>query len=488
MRRGLPRGATGFSIHDSTEQLTVAMPDQKWFQVNIMMCEGDRRFLQSLYEFIDQEKMYLQCPAEGPDELRYFLYRSVFNKVINQMTASKRLLLNIKTEYEKTIRELKRREDEAASQQTVVTSTTRQQTLKTCQRQAAQLRDIISILQSQTSGLQEEIKRRNSENQRLWLPVAPCTKETDEDCCSRELIKDKQSMGQDELDHLNRFVELFKSARYEEAALHAARAPGGVLRSSVTMEMFKGVDGPPWSAPPALLFFQALLVTVGTGNRLPAEVSLQGVSCSLKHGDMQLVTHAVTQNKLMFSEDLGDVLTEHAQKNPFMADLSLALATFVYESCRVYRKSALSMCRRGFIHSAAEFMKLNLTAGECMWVICHSGSLSLLQLLTDAPQGQAAMLSVGVACSSLLADPQQHQLALQLLNGFMSRGQDVLEDIIINDGGSTMDQWDQVASLCSGLGQDILSQTIQSVLWDQNRTGTQSPDLEGACLMEHVFL
>lgn len=49
-----------------------------------MMCESDRRFLQSLYEFIEQDKMYLQCPAEGPDELRYFLYRSVFNKVMKK--------------------------------------------------------------------------------------------------------------------------------------------------------------------------------------------------------------------------------------------------------------------------------------------------------------------------------------------------------------------------------------------------------------------
>lgn len=71
----------------------------------------------------------------------------------------------------------------------------------------------------------------------------------------------------------------------------------------------------------------------------------------------------------MFSEDLGDVLTEHAQKNPTVADLSLALATIVYESCRMYRKSALSMCRRGFIHSAAEFMKLHLTAGWCILVL-----------------------------------------------------------------------------------------------------------------------
>lgn len=38
-----------------------------------------------------------------------------------------------------------------------------------------------------------------------------------------------------------RFIELFDSAQYEEAALLAARSPRGVLRNLDTMDMFKGV-------------------------------------------------------------------------------------------------------------------------------------------------------------------------------------------------------------------------------------------------------
>lgn len=40
--------------------------------------------------------------------------------------------------------------------------------------------------------------------------------------------------------HSVRFVELFDSAQYEEAALFAARSPRGVLRNLNIMEMFKG--------------------------------------------------------------------------------------------------------------------------------------------------------------------------------------------------------------------------------------------------------
>lgn len=95
---------------------------------------------------------------------------------------------------------------------------------------------------------------------------------TDDDARSinAELFEDKEPTGVDEsklvMDHLDRccvqrllisvcelcrlsesslslsvrFIELFESAQYEEAALLAARSPRGVLRNLDTMEMFKG--------------------------------------------------------------------------------------------------------------------------------------------------------------------------------------------------------------------------------------------------------
>ncbi|XP_031729626.1 clathrin heavy chain linker domain-containing protein 1 isoform X1 [Anarrhichthys ocellatus] len=309
-----------------------------------------------------------------------------------------------------------------------------------------------------------------------------------------ELFEHEEPTGVDEskllADYLNRFIELFDSAQYEEAALLAARSPRGVLRNLDTMEMFKGVKGPPGSLPPLFLFLQALLVTVPTGEELSAALSLQLVSCSLQQGATQLITHAVNNNKLTFSEDVGDILTEHAQKNPGVADLCLALATTVYEACRLDRKTALSLCRRGFIHSAAEFMNhcCDLTAEDCMWVLYRSPSLSLLQLLTAHQQGRAAILSLGVACSTLLADPQQQQLALQLLDSVVSKGRGVVEEAILQDSSSSVDVWSVVASLCSELNRADLSQAVLSVLLDQSGTRIMTPGLEGALLMEHVFL
>lgn len=49
--------------------------------MDVEVCESDETFVQSLNEFIEKEKKYLQCPEEGTDELRYIVYRSAFNKV-----------------------------------------------------------------------------------------------------------------------------------------------------------------------------------------------------------------------------------------------------------------------------------------------------------------------------------------------------------------------------------------------------------------------
>ncbi|KAK5882783.1 hypothetical protein CesoFtcFv8_021332 [Champsocephalus esox] len=571
--------------------------DERSSTPDILISESDERFFKSLEEFIEREKLYLQCQQQGPDELRYIVYRHVFNKVIGRATTYKRLLLTIKSEYDNVVRALQKTEDEfRAAKQRMAASMSDPISLMTCQRRAAHLRERIYVIHRETAELQDEMERhKSSEEQSTWIPGltladsedpealdghlehleaqrasllerksdgvslevkarldaelraaelhrdqlssknyrlktrykslrlvsdrlssweiekqpvsleelldstledARQTSVTDDDDCSMnaELFEHEEPTGVDEslllADRLDRFLELFDSARYEEAAFLAARSPRGVLRNLDTMEMFKGVKGPPGSPPPLLLFLQALLLTTPPGQWLPAALSLQLVLCALQHGNTQLVTHSINNNRLTVSEDLGDVLTEHAKKNPGVANVCLALATDVYTACRLHRKTALSMCSRGLIHSAADFMNHceDLTAEDCLWVLNLSPGLVLLQLLTAPQQGRAAILSLGVSCSSLLDDPQRQQLALQLLDSCVSRGEGALEEAMLQDGGSSMDVWEDVASRCSELNRADLSRAVLSVLLEQSGTRVLSPDLEGGRLMEHVFL
>lgn len=63
-----------------------------------------------------------------------------------------------------------------------------------------------------------------------------------------------------------------------------------------------------------------------------------------------------------------------------------------------------------------------------VWVLCQWPSLSLLRSLTEPRPGdcdhlrRASILSVCVACSTLLTDPERQPLVLQLLDDLVHRG------------------------------------------------------------------
>ncbi|KAM9726340.1 uncharacterized protein ACNS7B_017310, partial [Menidia menidia] len=116
------------------------------------VCEADRRFLQALREFIEHEKKSLNCPEEGPHELRYVVYRSVFNKLIGRATASKRLLMSIKAEYDGSIRELRRGQEEGRAER------------------ANQQRDRTPAPPTPAAGLQEGPRGPESQT---WTPGSP---------------------------------------------------------------------------------------------------------------------------------------------------------------------------------------------------------------------------------------------------------------------------------------------------------------------------
>ncbi|KAM3862865.1 clathrin heavy chain linker domain-containing protein 1-like [Diretmus argenteus] len=516
------------------------------------MSEGDRRFLRSLYEEIEQEKRLLQGPGEGPDQQRLTIYTSVFNKVIGRAIAYRSLLSTIKTEYDGVIRAGRGKEGEArAARRRLAAVDSQPASLASCltleesghpevlsrhlvclegERDALLARrhhyvslEVKAELDTKMKTTEDQRDQLTAENHRLYLlyqalrfvsdslvrweesgqqvPVEDFLRSTLEDLSQTsesdhgadgDVFEDdeptKVNRSQLLTDYLKRFVEAFEAGQFEDAALLAARSPHGVLRNTKTMEMFKEVSEYQGKTPPLLQLFQALLMSSPDGVPLPPAVSLEGVRCALEHGSVALVSHAVTQHKLTFTEALGDILTEHAQKDGGVTDACLVWATVVYQACSLHRKIALSMCRRGLIHGAAEFINhcQNFTTEDCIWVLCRCPSLSLLQRLTERHQGRAAILSVGEACSTLLLIPEQQELVLQLLDHLVTEGR--LETAILQDAVCPAEGWAELASLCARLNQTRLSQEILSVLLAQTGTSVLFPDPEGARLMEHVFL
>lgn len=70
----------------------------------------------------------------------------------------------------------------------------------------------------------------------------------------------------------------------------------------------------------------------------------------------------------------------------------------------------------------------------------------------------------------------------------MSLSSAVFEKLILEDIRASVDDWTDVASVCSELNRDDLSGAILSILLDQSGTRVLTQDLEGARLVEHVYL
>ncbi|KAK7902025.1 hypothetical protein WMY93_018794 [Mugilogobius chulae] len=336
-----------------------------------------------------------------------------------------------------------------------------------------------------------------------------------------ELLESEEPTGVNESEYLtkylDRFVELFDSAQFREAAQHAALSPGGLMRNIHTVRCSKvhtlasvcfffhvavmlcpcscsrptEVTIHQHSPAPLLLLFHALLISTPVGQRLPESVSYECVCCALEQGNKQLITHAFMFDKLTYSERLGDVLAQYAQKNSsvYYSDMLLSLATVNYKACGSHRNMALSMSRRGLSHCTVDFMRRckELTAEDYLWVFCQHPSLCLLQLLT-MPEGGGAMLSVGVTCTALFSDTQLQEFALQLLDSLVKKGPGVLEAAILEDEASTVDEWNEIASVCSAVNRSDLSHTIVSILLSQSGTEVVSSDPEGALLTQHIFM
>lgn len=108
---------------------------QTEFAKNVKLLEKTRQFTR-------EKKKQINERNETKKENELFLCPPWFCQVIGRATAYKRLLLAVKSEYDSTIRELQRREEEArAARLTVAASESRRKSLLTCERQAAHLRE-----------------------------------------------------------------------------------------------------------------------------------------------------------------------------------------------------------------------------------------------------------------------------------------------------------------------------------------------------------
>ncbi|XP_055495822.1 clathrin heavy chain linker domain-containing protein 1-like isoform X1 [Leucoraja erinacea] len=296
------------------------------------------------------------------------------------------------------------------------------------------------------------------------------------------------------LEYVESFTKLFDDKQYKAAAIYVANCPRGILHNMEIMEKFKAVTEYEGYVSPLLDFFEAVMNSYSAVRHPPiAKMSLEGVKCALTHNRLDLVTRWVMQQRLTCSEALGDALYDYGETELQDFETCMALAQTVYNKCGVHKKAVLCMCMVGELTGAMEYIhdSKRFSLDDYLFLLNNYQNTELLRSLTREWKGNPAVFSIGQAVLWLVStDPKD--AGFHLLQEIYDQGQGALEQAILNDGVSTLEDWQEIADACNANSFNKLAKGIFRVLTSQEGgtviTFTSDDDKDGAKLTEHVLL
>lgn len=294
----------------------------------------------------------------------------------------------------------------------------------------------------------------------------------------------------DLMEYIERFNDLFEAGQYEAASILVSNCPRGILRTMGTMERFKAVPAVEGKVSPLMLFFEALINSSSSfKSPVSASLTLEGIKCALMQKRLDLVIHWITQQRLTFSEALGDAILEYGYTDQNNKSKCLALAQVVYRQCAVHRKTAVCMYREGRVCGLMEFIHHDkkFTLDDILFLLKHCPSNELIQNLTSEWNGKPAVLSIGQAVL-LLTSAGHKENGFQLLQQINMTGKGALEKAILSDEACTLEDWTEIADECSKDNHISLSQNIRSILTSQEGIVEISPHDDYSEIMAHVYL
>ncbi|XP_076990378.1 clathrin heavy chain linker domain-containing protein 1 isoform X2 [Tamandua tetradactyla] len=224
-----------------------------------------------------------------------------------------------------------------------------------------------------------------------------------------ELLEDDPNRAKEAkilLYYIERFSDLISLGEYEKAAIFAANSPKRILRNIGTMNKFKAVGKVKGKPLPLLLFFEALFGTSQAFRRpVDADLTLEGIKCGLSEKRLDLVIHWITQERLTFSEALGDVICDYGEQDTYNKSKCLALAQRIYSACGLHKKVLLCLCKQGQIHWAMDYIQQfkDFTSDDLLQLIVLCPQTELIECLTKEWNGKPPSLSFGLAILHLFS-------------------------------------------------------------------------------------
>ncbi|XP_052505300.1 clathrin heavy chain linker domain-containing protein 1 [Budorcas taxicolor] len=567
---------------------------------------SDKEFLERMQRYIITETERVCCNEEGPADEYYIIYRNVFDKVIEYVTAYKSILTSIKKEYDRFIETIKKGQRTAFYLHGKLKVLAGEPTALVYHRKRiAQLQAKMGLIENNSSKIQLQInemkqvrakydtkeeqyctfckdplkpipgmtlqesvsldaltkylkhlegkyteieelmskkyvpiqrkadldeemtvvleRRDSTENlnnelqfshQRLQVISQALTLwvKSDMSRSFQDIVKniqkskdlhDKQGIVEELLEEdpskakeaeillyfIERFNELISLGEYEKAVYFAVNGPRRILQNIGTVNKFKAIGKIRGKPSPLLLFFEAVFsISHAFRHPVDAVLTLEGIKCGLSEKRLDLVINWVTQERLTFSEEAGDVIFDYGEQNTYNKAKCLALAQIIYSECGLHKKALLCLCKQGQIHGAMEYIQQfkDFTSDDLMQLIKLCPNTELIQCLTKEWNGKPPYLSFGLAVLHLFSVDMK-KVGIKLLQGISKGGKDAVEHLMITDPFCSLEKWQEVANICLQNGFDQLSNDIMSVLRSQAGVTEISEEDDTVNLMQHVF-
>ncbi|XP_043844183.1 clathrin heavy chain linker domain-containing protein 1 isoform X2 [Dromiciops gliroides] len=499
----------------------------------------DKDFLERMQRYIIIETERVGCTDEGPADEYFIIYRNVFDKIIEHVTAYKTILTSIKQEYDSFIETIKKGQRNAfylhGKLKVLAAEPT---TLVYHRKRVVQLEAKIRVIETNSSKIQMKLKKLRQVRKKCVVkevkyltstinpsrPIPGMTLEESvnldslneyldhlegkyEEIKHHAMVKYIPHLKKSDLDEekmralqrrdiaeaLNnelrfRFNELFVNGDYESAAVFAVNSPRGILRNMGTMKKFKDVGKIKGKTLPLLLFFEALFSTSRAAKKsINANLTLEGIICGLSEKRLDLVIHWVTQQRITFSEKAGDVICQYGEQNPYSKSKCLALAQIIYNECGLHKKAVLCLCKQGQIYGAMEYIQQfkDFSYDDLMDIIITCPHVELVNCLTNEWMGKPPFLSFCLIVLHFFFIGMKKD-GLNLLQELDKNGKEATEKLMTTDPFCSLEQWQELADVCIQNGFCKLSNDIISILRSQEGVSEIPPDGE-VNIMEHVF-
>ena len=279
------------------------------------------------------------------------------------------------------------------------------------------------------------------------------------------------------IEYVDVFNEMISSKQYEQAAKHAASSPKGILRSYDTIKIFRQIDDSMDTGNSSeLMFCNALMVTAKSTDNVSPGLSCEIIRCALKNQRLDLVSHWLCKNCLMYSLPMANLLMEYCSCKTSCHCGSVNLAKDIYAYLNAHRQAALCLLSAGKIHQMIQYGEDHkFTTKDYIFLCRRFPSTKLFLLLMSALCADKApeLISFPMVVN-ILIESNNITVLTEILqeiytNRLISKDGRIrtLKDLMLAETISddmTRSKWDTVVEICSENSLNDIAIELLSIL------------------------